>query len=97
MMSRVCVALGVEVFLPSTETGQSGVCVVNDLQPFLQPTAELYTSLGTFLASLGFVTFCHLKTASDYLGPSKKFVNFQHCQLKSSNLKTYWTFSSTLV
>lgn len=36
MMSWVRVTLGVEVFLPSTEAGQSGVGVVNDLQPFLQ-------------------------------------------------------------
>lgn len=54
MMSWVCVTLGIEVFLPSTETGQSGVCMVNDLQPFLQQTAERETSFCTFLASFGF-------------------------------------------
>lgn len=31
VMSWVCVALWIEVFLPSTETGQSGVCIVNNL------------------------------------------------------------------
>lgn len=41
VMRWVCVTLGVEVFLPSAETGQSRVCVVNDLQPFLQHRAEL--------------------------------------------------------
>lgn len=41
MVSWVCVALGVEVFLPSAETGQSCVCMVNDLQPFLQQRAQL--------------------------------------------------------
>lgn len=35
-MSRVRVALGVEVLLPRAEAGQSGVGVVDDLQAFLQ-------------------------------------------------------------
>lgn len=48
MMSWVCVTLGIEVFLPSTETGQSGVCMVNYLQPFLQQTVELETTFGFF-------------------------------------------------
>lgn len=41
VMSWVRVTLGVEVLLPSAETGQSRVCVVNDLQPLLQHRAEL--------------------------------------------------------
>lgn len=41
VVSWVRVALGVEVLLPSAETGQRGVRVVNDLQPFLQRRAGL--------------------------------------------------------
>lgn len=40
MVRWVCVTLGVEVFLPGTEAGQSGVCMVNDLQAFLQQTTR---------------------------------------------------------
>lgn len=41
VVSGVRVTLGVEVFLPSAETGQSGVGMVDDLQPFLQHRAGL--------------------------------------------------------
>lgn len=35
MMRWVCVALRVEVLLPSTETGQCAVSMMDDLEPFL--------------------------------------------------------------
>ena len=38
MVSRVCVALWIEVLLPGTEAGQRGVCMVDDLQIFLNNT-----------------------------------------------------------
>lgn len=36
VMGWVCVALRVEVLLPSAETGQCAVSMMDDLQPFLQ-------------------------------------------------------------
>ncbi len=93
VMGWVCVTLGIEVFLPSTETGQSGVCMMNNLQPFLQHTAELERSFWSFLASFG-LFFLHsvMLEQLEISFDTEENISYFHrgfrvqCQLQSSNL-----------
>lgn len=66
VVSWVGVALGVEVLLPSAETGQSCVSVVNDLQPFLQRRAQSQRGLERF-AIVGFLSAVVIEIIQFYL------------------------------
>lgn len=53
MMSWVSVALRVQVLLPNTETAQSCVCMVNDLQSFLRQQSIKVSFIDTFIYRSG--------------------------------------------